>query len=58
MDKCEFCGREIINGQCRHCDDARQEGEAFAREHGMPWDKPRVRRYVEELKISKAGWYD
>ncbi len=35
-DVCEFCGRKMQGGECEHCETAREEGEAYAVEHGMP----------------------
>ena len=36
-DICEFCGGKLNGGECDACDTAREEGEAFAAKHGMPW---------------------
>jgi hypothetical protein len=38
MAHCESCGRELVGGECAPCDQARKEGEDFAREHGMPFE--------------------
>ena len=35
-DVCECCGGKLNGGECDACDDAREQGEIFAAEHGLP----------------------
>ena len=39
---CECCGRRIVVGECKSCEQDRRDGEEFVRKHGLPWDHPRA----------------